>query len=123
MESDIARQAGLTTFLFSDIESSTRRWEKDPDGMAADLAVHDQLLRRAVESVGGEVFSHTGDGMVAAFVRPGAALQAAVVGQLSLSATAWSCESPLRVRMAVHTGQAERRGRTTLDRPSTVPRG
>jgi predicted ATPase/class 3 adenylate cyclase len=110
MESDIARQAGLTTFLFSDIESSTRRWEKDSDGMAADLAVHDQLLRRAVESVGGEVFSHTGDGMVAAFVQPGAALQAAVVGQLSLSATAWSCKSPLRVRMAVHTGRAQRRG-------------
>lgn len=110
MDSDIARQAGLNTFLFSDIESSTRRWEKDSEGMAADLTVHDQLLRRAVESVGGEVFGHTGDGMVAAFVRPGAALQAAVVGQLSLSATVWSCESPLRVRMAVHTGQAERRG-------------
>jgi predicted ATPase/class 3 adenylate cyclase len=110
METDIARQTGLTTFLFSDIESSTRRWEKDSDGMAADLAVHDRLLRHAVESVGGEVFSHTGDGIVAAFVRPGAALQAAVAGQLSLSATAWSCGSPLRVRMAVHTGQAQRRG-------------
>lgn len=109
MESDIARQARLTTFLFSDIESSTRRWENDPDGMAADLALHDQLLRRAVDSVGGEVFSHTGDGMVAAFAQPGAALEAAVGGQLSLSSTAWSCESPLRVRMAVHTGQAERR--------------
>jgi predicted ATPase len=50
-----------------------------------------------------------GDGMVAAFARPGAALEAAVAGQLSLSAAAWSCKSPLRVRMAVHTGQAERR--------------
>jgi class 3 adenylate cyclase len=102
-------QAGLTTFLFSDIESSTRRWENDPDGMAADLALHDQLLRRAVESLGGEVFSHTGDGMVAAFAHPGAALEAATAGQLSLSAAAWSGKSPLRVRMAVHTGQAEHR--------------
>jgi predicted ATPase/class 3 adenylate cyclase len=117
-------QAGLTTFLFSDIESSTRRWENDPDGMAVDLALHDQLLRRAVESVGGEVFSHTGDGMVAAFARPGAALEAAVAGQLSLSAAAWSCKSPLRVRMAVHTGQAERRAAnyfgTTLNRAARL---
>src|SRR5919205_3779352 len=99
-------QAGLTTFLFSDIESSTRRWENDPVGMAVDLALHDRLLRRAVDSVGGEVFSHTGDGMVAAFAQPGAALEAAVAGQLSLSSTAWSGGSPLRVRMAVHTGRA-----------------
>jgi predicted ATPase/class 3 adenylate cyclase len=117
-------QAGLTTFLFSDIESSTRRWENDPDGMAVDLALHDQLLRRAVESVGGEVFSHTGDGIIAAFARPGAALEAAVAGQLSLSASAWSCKSPLRVRMAVHTGQAERRAAnyfgTTLNRAARL---
>src|SRR5947209_9293644 len=77
--------------------------------MAVDLAVHDQLLRCAVEAVGGEVFSHTGDGMAAAFAGPGAAMEAAVAGQLSLSAAAWSCESPLRVRMAVHSGPAERR--------------
>jgi class 3 adenylate cyclase len=99
----------VTTFLFTDIESSTRRWESDPEGMAADLARHDRLLKRAMESVGGKVFGHTGDGMVAAFSDPGAALEAAVGGQLAVAAAAWSGASPLRVRMGVHTGPAQRR--------------
>jgi predicted ATPase/class 3 adenylate cyclase len=99
----------VTTFLFTDIESSTRRWESDPAGMAADLARHDRLLKRAMESAGGKVFGHTGDGMVAAFSDPGAALEAAVGGQLAVAAAAWSGASPLRVRMGVHTGPAQRR--------------
>lgn len=105
----VAPLAGLASFLFSDIESSTRRWENNPDCMAADLALHDRLLRHAVESVGGEVFSHTGDGMIAVFARAGTAVEAAVGGQLALSAAVWSCDSPLRVRMAVHTGPAQHR--------------
>src|SRR6476660_2930277 len=105
----VAPLAGLASFLFSDIDSSTRRWENNPDCMAADLALHDRLLRHAVESVGGEVFSHTGDGMIAVFARAGTAVEAAVGGQLALSAAVWSCDSPLRVRMAVHTGPAQHR--------------
>jgi DNA-binding SARP family transcriptional activator len=69
-------QAETETFLFTDIEASTRRWEGDRVAMARDLARHDELLRRAVEAGGGHVFSHTGDGFCAAFPTASAALGA-----------------------------------------------
>jgi len=93
-------------FLFTDIESSTRRWEGDQDAMAADLARHDKLLSEACERWGGRVFSHTGDGLCAAFPTAAAAIGAAVTGQSNLGQEHWGQE-PLRVRMAVHAGAAE----------------
>ena len=93
-------------FLFTDIESSTQRWEGDQDAMAADLARHDKLLSEACESWGGRLFSHTGDGLCAAFPTAAAAIGAAVTGQTVLGQEHWSHE-PLRVRMAVHAGAAE----------------
>ncbi|HEX5347939.1 MAG TPA: BTAD domain-containing putative transcriptional regulator [Pseudonocardiaceae bacterium] len=98
-----------TTFLFSDIEASTRRWEGDPEAMTVDLARHDELLRAAIEAAGGEVFSHTGDGMAAAFRAAPDALAAAVAAQQALACTAWAAPGPLRVRMAIHAGVAQRR--------------
>jgi class 3 adenylate cyclase len=59
----VARPAGTVTFLFTDIEGSTRRWEHDPETMAADFAAHDETLRSAIESHGG-LFKHSGDGGV-----------------------------------------------------------
>ncbi len=99
----------VVTFLFSDIEASTRRWESHPEAMAGDLARHDEFLCRAVEEAGGEVFGHTGDGMCAVFTNPAAALSAAVAGQQALTGAVWASPVPLRVRMAVHTGPAEPR--------------
>jgi predicted ATPase/DNA-binding SARP family transcriptional activator len=110
-----AREPAETeTFLFTDIEASTRRWEGDQDAMARDLGRHDELLRLAVETAGGHVFSHTGDGLCAAFPTASAALAAAVAGQQALLATEWTGAAPLRVRMAVHAGAAERGGGTYL---------
>jgi predicted ATPase len=91
----------VVTFLFTDIEGSTRRWEKDADGMRGALAVHDEVLRSAIEAHGGFLFKHTGDGVCAAFSSPRSAVDAAVAGQLKLE---------LPVRMGLATGEAELRG-------------
>jgi predicted ATPase len=88
------------TFLFTDIEGSTRRWESDAAAMRAALAAHDEVLRTAIEEHGGFVFSHTGDGVVAAFASPRSAVDAAVDAQRALE---------LPVRMGLATGEAELR--------------
>jgi class 3 adenylate cyclase len=54
--------SGVVTFLFTDVEGSTRRWEADAEGMRAALAAHDEVLRKAIEAHGGWLFKHTGDG-------------------------------------------------------------
>ena len=61
------RPAGTVTFLVTDIEQSTRRWEDDPEAMRGALAKHDATLRDAIERHGGWMFKHTGDGVLAAF--------------------------------------------------------
>jgi len=97
-------------FLFTDIEQSTRRWEDEPDSMAKALADHDQLLSDAIDTAGGQVFKHTGDGLCAVFPATEQALQAAVDGQRSLSGHTWPTTSPILVRMGVHAGPARRVG-------------
>ena len=96
-----ALPSGLATFLFTDIEGSTRRWEADPEVMRVALAAHDDVLRRAIEAHGGWLFKHTGDGVCAAFASPSCAVDAAVAAQ-------WALELP--VRMGISTGEAELRG-------------
>ncbi len=93
--------SGVVTFLFTDVEGSTRRWESDADEMRAALAAHDYLLRNAVEAHGGFLFKHTGDGVCAAFASPRSAVDAAVAAQRALE---------LPVRMGLATGEAEVRG-------------
>ncbi len=103
-------QSGEThtaTFLMTDIAGSTRLWEEQRDAMVLALAAHDALLRAAVEEAGGTVFKTTGDGLLAAFERPGAALRAAVAGQRALQDHVWPTTAPLLVRMAIHSGDAE----------------
>jgi predicted ATPase/class 3 adenylate cyclase len=97
-------------FLFTDIAGSTRLWERHPDAMTGALEVHDEILRSAVESSGGEVFAEMGDGIAAAFDSVDAAVRAAVAAQLALRAQAWGPTGELRVRMAIHAGPAQRRG-------------
>ena len=65
-----AAPSGVVTFLFTDVEGSTRRWEADADAMRAALAAHDEVLRTAIEAHGGFLFKHTGDGVCAAFASP-----------------------------------------------------
>ena len=93
--------SGTVTFLFTDIEGSTRRWEADPEAMRAALVLHDEVLRSAIEAHGGWLFKHTGDGVCAAFGSARAAIDAAVEAQQTLG---------LPVRMGIATGEAERRG-------------
>jgi class 3 adenylate cyclase len=91
----------VVTFLFTDVEGSTRRWEADAEGMRVALAAHDEVLRGAIEAHGGWLFKHTGDGVCAAFASPKSAVDAAVAAQRVLE---------LPVRMGLATGEAELRG-------------
>src|ERR1700756_5311107 len=95
-----AAPSGVVTFLFTDVEGSTRRWEADADGMRVALAAHDEVLRGAIEGHGGWLFKHTGDGVCAAFASPKSAVDAAVAAQRALE---------LPVRMGIATGEAELR--------------
>ena len=72
------RPAGTVTFLFTDIEGSTRLWEADPQAMQIELTAHDSVLQSTIESHGGWLFRHTGDGVCAAFGSAMAATAAAV---------------------------------------------
>ena len=99
---------GTVTFLFTDIEGSTRLWEEHPKGMRTALALHDRLLRDTIAGGGGYVFATGGDGFAAAFQRAGDALVVAVEAQRDLAAQDWG-DVPVRVRMALHTGESEER--------------
>ncbi|HEU4752044.1 MAG TPA: adenylate/guanylate cyclase domain-containing protein, partial [Armatimonadota bacterium] len=104
------RPTGTVTFLFTDIEGSTRLWETAPGPMAAAVTRHDALLRNAVEQAGGWVFKTVGDACCAVFDRPADALRAALEAQLALQALSFDgLPGPLRVRMALHTGTAQER--------------
>ncbi len=103
--------SSTVTFLFSDIEGSTRRWEAYPDAMALALARHDVLMRDAIEKRGGHVFKTVGDAFCAAFSRAGDAVHAALVAQRDLSNDDFSSVGDIRVRMALHTGAAHERDR------------
>jgi class 3 adenylate cyclase len=98
------------TFLFTDIEGSTRLWERYPDAMRVSLACHDRLLRAALEQHGGSIFKTGGDAFCAAFSGAPDAIAAALAAQCALHEAAWGETGPLRVRMALHSGPAERRG-------------
>ena len=71
--------SGTVTFLFTDLEGSTRRWEEQPDAMRAALAAHDALLSEAIAGRDGHVVKSTGDGVFAVFADPVAAVAAAAV--------------------------------------------
>jgi predicted ATPase/class 3 adenylate cyclase len=93
------------TFLFTDIEGSTRMWELHPDAMAAALDEHNELLNGIFGVRGGRVFKTVGDSFCCAFTDPVAAVAAAVEAERALHAHAWPTEiGELRVRMAIHTG-------------------
>ena len=100
---------GTVTFLFTDLEGSTRLWEQLPDAMRGAMARHDEILRDAVDKRGGVVVKTTGDGLHAAFARAHEAIAAAVDAQRRLAEEPWALPDPLLVRMGVHTGEADLR--------------
>jgi predicted ATPase/class 3 adenylate cyclase len=101
--------AGTVTFLFTDVEGSTRLWEEQPEAMKGALARHDEILQGAVRDHGGHIVKTTGDGVHAVFSTAADATLAAVDAQLALAAEPWPEATPLRVRMGLHTGEADLR--------------
>ena len=100
---------GTVTFLFTDLEASTRLWEEHPEAMKDALARHDSILRGAVDANGGHVVKATGDGVHAAFGSAQEAAAAALDAQRELTTETWPETGPLRIRMGIHTGEAEYR--------------
>ena len=95
------------TFLFTDIEGSTALWESNRQAMAATVARHIDVLGQAITAHGGVHFKTVGDAVQAAFPTAPAALAAALTGQRAILAEAWPTGEALRVRMALHAGEAE----------------
>ena len=115
---------GTITFLFTDLEGSTRRWEQFPQAMPAALGRHDAILRTAIEGNGGTVVKTTGDGMMAVFGGAIGAATASLEAQRALIAEPWGETGPLRVRMGIHCGEAELRDGdyfgTTVNRAARI---
>jgi len=109
---------GTVTFLFTDLEGSTRRWEAHPREMRDALARHDVIVRGAVESHGGVVFSTMGDGMAAVFASAHGAVRAVLAAQQGLAAQEWGeVTGPLAARMGLWTGEGVLGGENYLNQP------
>jgi class 3 adenylate cyclase len=98
------------TFLFTDIEGSTRAWEEQSEAMRVALAVHDEFVRHAIEAHGGYLVKSTGDGAFAVFGGADEGVGAAVTAQLALVEADWPDDVVLRVRMGLHVGPATEQG-------------
>jgi predicted ATPase/class 3 adenylate cyclase len=102
---DVGAPSGTVTFLFTDVEGSTRLWEAARGPMGAAIERHGALIRSAVDAHGGYVFSTGGDGFAVAFGRAGDAIAAAVEAQLALTGETWPPLAVIGVRMGLHTGE------------------
>lgn len=97
------------TFLLTDIEGSTAAWEADADAMAAALARHDEIVEQVVTSRGGRLVKTRGEGdaTFSVFDRPSAAAAAAIELQGAIAHEPWALRDPMRIRVALHTGEVE----------------
>lgn len=100
---------GTITFLFTDIQGSTKLWQSYPEKMRVALTRHDAILREAIEKNNGWVFKTVGDAFCASFETALEGLGAAIDAQLALKAETWNLPRPIFVRAALHTGEAEER--------------
>lgn len=100
---------GIATFLFTDIEGSSRLWEREPERMGAALARHDAIIRGAVERHHGTVVKMLGDGVHAHFDDPFDAINAILEIQLTLVDPASTGGFPLKIRSGVHAGAVSMR--------------
>src|SRR5438105_9387176 len=98
--------SGVVTFLFSDIEGSTRLVKQLRERYGDVLAEHQRLLRAAFANHGGHEIDTQGDSFFVAFLSARDAVRAAVEGQLALLSYRWPGGADVRVRMGIHTGQA-----------------
>ena len=116
--------SGTVTFLFTDIEGSTRLWQEQPEAMRPALARHDEILRAAIEAHGGHYVKTTGDGAHAVFATAADGIDAAVAAQVAIGLEEWPLPAPLRVRMGLHSGPAELRDGdyygTTVNRAARI---
>jgi predicted ATPase len=101
--------AGIVTFLFTDVEGSTRLWAADAEATARSLERHDEIVTTCIKSRGGYVFGWAGDHFRGAFDDPTAAVDAATAAQAALTQAAWGDDPALRVRMGLHRGRATQR--------------
>ena len=97
------------TFVFTDLEASTRLWERFPDAMKTAMERHDTILRDAVEVANGRVVKIMGDGLMAVFSSASDGVKACLEAQRALQDEAWGEPGLLRVRMGMHAGEAETR--------------
>ena len=102
---------GTVTFLFTDIEGSTQRWETHREAMTVAVKRHDELLRSIIETDGGYVFKTLGDAFCAVFDSVASATVAALDIQRALSAEDFTSVGGLHARIALHTGNSEERNR------------
>jgi predicted ATPase/class 3 adenylate cyclase len=102
------RPVGTVTFLFTDVEGSTRAWEAHPAETQTALKQHDEIVACEIEAYNGALILERGEGdsVFAVFARAADAVAAAVEIQRALRAQTWPAEVPMRVRMAIHTGEA-----------------
>jgi predicted ATPase/class 3 adenylate cyclase len=105
----VSAPSGTVTFLFTDVEGSTRLWEEQPEAMRTALARHDVIVRSAVETYGGTIVKTTGDGAHAAFADAVDGVMAAMNAQRALGSETWPVEATISARMGIHTGVAEAR--------------
>jgi class 3 adenylate cyclase len=108
-QSSASLPSGTVTFLFTDIEGSTRLWEQHPASTSSALARHQTILRESIQNHSGQVFKTIGDTFCAVFATAPDALAAALAIQRALAAEAWGATGQLRARAALHSGAAEAR--------------
>ena len=104
-----ARPTGTVTFLFTDIEGSTQRWESHREAMDDAVKRHDALLRDAIDRHNGYVFKAIGDAFCVAFARVSDAVTTAFEAQRALSAEDFSAVGGLSIRIGLHAGEASER--------------
>ncbi|HET7338872.1 MAG TPA: BTAD domain-containing putative transcriptional regulator [Candidatus Dormibacteraeota bacterium] len=104
--------SGMMTFLLTDVEGSTRRWDRNPAAMQQAMEIHDAVLGRAINAHGGmQVESgREGDSILAVFRRATDAVACGVEVQASLASQRWPEGADVHIRVAIHTGEAELRG-------------
>src|SRR5271165_4726562 len=104
-----ALPSGTVAFLFTDIEGSTVRWDRDPAAMQHAVRRHDELMKAIIAEHAGHVFKTIGDAFCAVFWHPSDALAAAVHAQRALAETDFAAVDGIEVRMALHVGSSDER--------------
>jgi predicted ATPase/class 3 adenylate cyclase len=102
------------TFVFTDIEGSTRLWVDHPTRASAAISLHDEILTAVFERTGGRVVKNLGDGVLAVFTDPRAAIEATAAAQLELASRGEELGGAASVRMAIHSGEADVRGNDVI---------